>query len=151
MGGTLLLGPADKALLAAVFAQVGMTFALLVWLGRARAASAARREVKLSDVALSSDAWSDRIKQIANSFANQFELPVLFYVAALLALVTRQADWIVVALAWAFVALRVVHANIHVTHNHVIRRFQVYVAGFAMLAALWLYLAVRLLVLPEIA
>lgn len=142
---------AERALLAAVFAQVAMTFALLVWLGRARATSAARREVKLADVALSSDAWPDRIKQIANSFANQFELPVLFYVAALLAIVTRQADGIAAALAWGFVTLRMVHAWIHVTHNHVIRRFQVYVAGFTMLAALWLYLAVRVLTSPGLA
>ncbi len=138
---------AERALLAAVFAQVAMTFALLVWLGRARAASAARREVKLADVALSSEAWPDRIKQVANSF----ELPVLFYVAALLAIVTRQVDGIAAALAWGFVMLRMVHAYIHVTHNHVIRRFQVYVAGFAMLAALWLYLAVRLLASPGLA
>ena len=101
---------AERALLAAVFAQVAMTFALLVWLGRARAVSAARRDVELADVALSSDAWPDRIKQIANSFANQFELPVLFYVAALLAIVTRQADGTAAGLAWAFVALRMVHA-----------------------------------------
>lgn len=136
---------AERALLAAVFAQVAMTFALLVWLGRARAASAARREVKLADVALSSEAWPDRIKQVTNSFANQFELPVLFYVAALLAIVVSKVDVIVVALAWAFVGFRLLHAYIHVTNNRVIRRFQVYVFGFVMLVALWLYLAVRLM------
>lgn len=139
---------AVKVLLAAVFVQVGLTFALLIWLGRLRAQSAARGEVRIADVALSSDAWPDHIKQIANSFANQFELPVLFYVAALLAIVMGQVDWIVAGLAVAFVALRLGHAFIHVTNNHVIRRFQVYVAGFAMLAALWLYLAAGILLAP---
>lgn len=139
---------AVKLLLAAVFVQVGLTFALLIWLGRSRAQSAARGEVRIADVALSSDAWPDRIKQIANSFANQFELPVLFYVAALLAIVMGQVDWIVAGLAVAFVALRLLHAFIHVTNNMVIRRFQVYVAGFAMLAAMWLYLAAGILLAP---
>lgn len=134
-----------KALLAAVFVQVAMTLGLLAWLGRARARSAQQGEVKIADVALSSDAWPDRIKQISNAFSNQFELPVLFYVAALLAIVVSKVDVIVVALAWAFVGFRLLHAYIHVTNNRVIRRFQVYVFGFVMLVALWLYLAVRLM------
>ncbi len=134
-----------KALLAAVFVQVALTLGLLAWLGRARARSAQQGEVKIADVALSSDAWPDRIKQISNAFSNQFELPVLFYVAALLAIVVSKVDVIVVALAWAFVGFRLLHAYIHVTNNRVIRRFQVYVFGFVMLVALWLYLAVRLM------
>lgn len=136
---------AVKVLLAAMFVQVALTLVLLGWLGRARAQSAARGEVRIADVALSSDAWPDRIKQIANSFNNQFELPVLFYVAVLLALVVGKVDWIVAGLAVAFVVLRLLHAYIHVTSNHVIRRFQVYVGGFVMLSALWLYLAARVL------
>lgn len=134
-----------KLLLGAVFVQIALTFALLLWLGRARAVAASRGEVKLRDVALSSDAWSDRIKQIANAFNNQLELPVLFYIAALLAIVTSRVDYAVVVLAWAFVALRLVHAYIHVTHNNVLRRFQVYVGGFMILAALWIYLAIGIL------
>lgn len=134
-----------KLLLAALFVQVALTLLLLAWLGRARASSAARGEVRIKDVALSSDAWPDHIKQVGNAFANQFELPVLFYVAALLAILMGKVDGIVVGLAWAFVALRIVHAYIHVTNNKVIRRFQIYVGGFMMLAALWIYLAVRML------
>ena len=134
---------ATKALLAALFVQVAMTLGLLAWLGRARARSAQQGDVKIADVALNSDAWPDRIKQISNAFSNQFELPVLFYVAALLAIVMGKVDAIVAALAWAFVGLRLLHAYIHVTNNRVIRRFQVYVFGFVMLTALWLYLAVR--------
>lgn len=137
---------ATKVLLAAVFLQVGLTLALLAWLGRARAHSARQGEVKIADVALSSDPWPDRIKQISNAFSNQFELPVLFYVAALLAIVLGKVDGAVAALAWAFVALRLVHAYIHVTNNRVIRRFQIYVLGFIMLVALWLYIAVDVLV-----
>lgn len=134
-----------KALLSAVFVQVALTFGLLAWLGRARADSAAKGDVKIKDIALSGDAWPDRIKQIANAFNNQFELPVLFYVAALMAIVMGKVDGVIAGLAWAFVAMRLLHAYIHVTSNAVIRRFQVYVGGFAMLAALWLYLAVRVL------
>mgnify|MGYP001183735634 CR=1 FL=1 len=134
-----------KALFGAVLVQVALTLSLLMWLGSERMRSVRRREVKLSDVALSSDAWPNRIKQIANSFRNQFELPVLFYVAALSSIVTGVTDAIVVGLSWCFVVLRIFHAYVHVTHNIVMRRFQVYVAGYFVLVLLWVYIGGRVM------
>jgi hypothetical protein len=134
-----------KALIGAVLVQVLLTFVLLYWLGIARARSARRGEVRVKDVALSSVPWPDRLKQIANAYQNQLEVPVLFYVAALLAIVAGVVDAFAVGLAWAFVALRIVHAAIHVTHNVVIRRFQVFVAGVVVLSVMWTYIGLRIL------
>jgi hypothetical protein len=134
-----------KALIGAVLVQVLLTFVLLYWLGIARARSARRGEVRVKDVALSSVPWPDRLKQIANAYQNQLEVPVLFYMAALLAIVAGVVDAFVVGLAWAFVALRIVHAAIHVTHNVVIRRFQVFVAGVVVLSVMWSYIGLRVL------
>lgn len=134
-----------KALIGAVLVQVALTFVLLFWLGIARARSARRGEVKVADVALSSEPWPDRLKQIANSYRNQLEVPVLFYVGALTAIVLGVVDTVVAALAWVFVGLRLVHAYIHVTHNKVLRRFQVFVASVVVLAVLWGYVGSRVL------
>lgn len=134
-----------KALIGAVLVQVALTFVLLFWLGIARARSARRGEVKVADVALSSEPWPDRLKQIANSYRNQLEVPVLFYVGALMAIVLGAVDTVVAGLAWAFVVLRLVHAYIHVTHNKVLRRFQVFVASVVVLAVLWGYVGSRVL------
>lgn len=134
-----------KALIGAVLVQVLLTFVLLFWLGIARARSARRGEVKVADVALSSEPWPDRLKQIANSYRNQLEVPVLFYVGALMAIVLGAVDTVVAGLAWVFVVLRLVHAYIHVTHNKVLRRFQVFVASVVVLAVLWGYVGGRVL------
>ena len=134
-----------KMLLFALFLQVGLTIALLLWLGRERVGSAGRKEVRIPDIALSSQAWPDRVKKIGNSYQNQFELPVLFYVAVMLAIVLSAVDWIVVGLAWVFVAMRVAHAAVHVTHNNVVLRLQVFSLGVVVVTALWIYLAFRLL------
>jgi len=134
-----------KALIGALLVQVLLTFVLLYWLGIARARSARRGEVRVKDVALSSVPWPDGLKQIANAYQNQLEVPVLFYAAALLAIVAGVVDAFVVGLAWAFVALRIVHAAIHVTHNVVIRRFQVFVAGVVVLSVMWSYIGLRVL------
>jgi hypothetical protein len=46
------------------------------------------------------------------------------------------------------VALRYWHAGIHVTTNHVVRRFAAYAAGFGVLMLFWLVVAMRVLLAP---
>lgn len=127
-----------------VMAQAALTFVLLFRLGPARFGALRRGEVRLADVALGQNAWPARITQLSNSFSNQFQMPVLFYVAAMLALVTRTVDPLMTGLAWAFVALRALHAAIHVTTNRVQHRFYAFLAGVVVLIAMWVLLAVRL-------
>jgi hypothetical protein len=82
----------------------------------------------------------------ADNFRNLFELPVLFYFALVVADRLGRVDGVSVALAWLFVALRIVHSGIHVTYNRVMHRFIAYVAGGVALWLLWLYLAAGLFV-----
>ncbi len=128
-----------------LFVQVALTFALLFWMGRARVASVRRGEVKIRDIALGQRNWPARETQISNAFDNQFQLPALFYVLVILALMARKADLLFVVLSWAFVILRVAHAAIHVTSNVVRRRFFVYLAGLLVLVLMWLIVAFRVL------
>ena len=51
----------------------------------------------------------------------------------------------VLGLAWAYVALRVVHSGIHCTYNRVKHRFFAFAASNLVLWALWVVLAVQLL------
>jgi len=43
-----------------------------------------------------------------------------------------------IALAWAYVALRVVHSLIHITYNHVLHRFLAFASSNFVLLALWI-------------
>lgn len=81
----------------------------------------------------------------ADNFRNLFELPVLFYLALALAAQAGLVDTAVVLMAWTFVALRIVHSAIQCGYNKVMHRFYAYAAGAFVLWALWLLLAVRLL------
>ena len=81
----------------------------------------------------------------ADNFRNLFELPVLFYLALLVAAKTAQTGVVVLGLAWTFVALRVLHSWIHCTYNKVMHRFKAYLAGGVALWTLWAVLAVGLL------
>lgn len=80
----------------------------------------------------------------ADNFRNLFELPVLFYLAIVVAALTDEVTDLTLALAWVFVTLRVVHSAIHCTYNKVMHRFYAYAAGGFVLWALWAVLAVKL-------
>ena len=134
------------AVLAPVFVLVAMIFVLLIWTGRSRVAALRSGEVKLKDIALGQQAWPERVTQIGNSYNNQMQLPLLFFVLVALALPLRQTDLLFVIMSWVFVVLRIVHAFIHTRSNSVPRRFSAFVAGVFVLMAMWAIFAVRILV-----
>jgi hypothetical protein len=78
----------------------------------------------------------------ARHFANLFEAPTLFYAGCLAAMVTGVTGTWVVALAWAYVAMRYVHAFIHLGGNRVRYRMRAYFVGWLCLLALWITVAV---------
>jgi hypothetical protein len=130
-----------------VFVLVGLTFVLLLWMAGARRGALVGGETKIRDIALGQPNWPSRATQIGNCYANQFELPLLFYVLIALALPLRHADLIIVLLSWVFVVLRFVHAGIFVTSNDLGQRSSVWLAGVLVLLAMWIYFALKILLL----
>jgi len=127
------------------FVLVGLTFVLLFWTAGARTTSLASGEARIKDIALGQPNWPVRATQFGNCFSNQFELPLLFYILIALALPLRHADLVIVLLSWVFVVTRFVHAGIFVTSNNVRQRGTAWFAGALVLFAMWLYFAVRIL------
>lgn len=134
-----------------LFVQVLLTFGLWFWMAWHRTGAIRRRTVHMRDIALREPNWPKPALQAAYSYANQFELPVLFYVAVILAIITRHADIIEVALAWVFVLCRYVQAFIHVTSNQV--RHRAIWFGLSALAAMimWIWLAFQIFVVAPAA
>ena len=130
-----------------VFVLVGLAFALLLGMASARTRAVVSREVSLKAVALRQPNWPDWVAQLGNCFANQFEIPVLFYVLIALALPLRHADLVIVLLSWVFVVTRFAHAGIFVTSNDVRQRSLAWFAGVLVLFAMWLYFALKMLLL----
>src|SRR3954465_3923545 len=122
-----------------VFVLVGLTFALLLWMAGARRQALVGGETKIRDIALGQPNWPVRATQIGNCYANQFELPLLFYVLIALALPLRHADLFMVLMSWVFVVTRFVHAGIFVTSNDLGRRSLAWLAGGLVLLALGIY------------
>ena len=130
-----------------VFVQIGLTFALLLWMAGARRDALVGGETKIRDIALGQQNWPLRATQIGNCFRNQFELPVLFYALIAMALPLRHADLVIVMLSWVFVVTRFVHAGIFVSSNDLGRRSLAWFAGVLVLLAMWVYFALKILLL----
>ena len=78
------------------------------------------------------------------NYMNLLELPMLFYVVCLLLYVTGGASSLTIALAWAYVVLRVVHSAIHLSYNHVMHRLAAFTLSNVALVFLWLSAAMHL-------
>jgi hypothetical protein len=68
---------------------------------------------------------------------NLYEAPVLFYVVCITAFVTGQDSSLLLALAWAYVALRFVHSYVHLTSNVVLLRFRLFATSLLVLGVMW--------------
>ena len=132
-------------ILAPLFVQVALTFALLLWMAFSRARALKQRQTKLADIALGQPNWPAAAQQISNCYNNQFQLPMLFYVLTIVAMMTRHADFLFVVMAWIFVLTRIVHAYIHTGTNYVRHRFNAFAVGVFILLIMWVIFAVRIL------
>ena len=136
---------ADTIFLPAM-AMVALTIAVWLRMYAARIGEMKRERVHPQSVATSAQ-MAARLTdtRAADNFRNLFELPVLFYMALVVAALTSQVNVATLSLAWAFVALRIAHSIIHCGYNKVMHRFRVYLAGGLVLWALWGVLAMGLL------
>ena len=135
---------ADAEMLKPAFALVGLTAVVFVRMYWLRLAEIGRQRIDAQAVATSSEmARLLTDTRAADNFRNLFELPVLFYAAVFVAMLTGLVTPISIGLAWAFVVLRVLHSAVHCTYNRVMHRFLLYVAGALVLFTWWAYLAME--------
>ena len=127
-------------------AMVALTFVVWWRMYFMRIGQMKRERIHPQSVATSAAAAAKLTdSRAADNFRNLFELPVLFYLALVVAAATAQEGALVLGLAWGFVALRILHSAIHCTYNKVMHRFGAYVAGGMVLWALWAVLGYGLL------
>ncbi len=135
-----------QMILLPLFLQVLLTIALGLNLAfrRKRAFDAGTR---WQDIAVREPNWPKESLIASNAFSNQFEIPVLFYVLTILALVTRQADFLFVVMAWIFVVMRYLQAGVFLTSNHVPTRGMFFGIGVIVLVIMWIIYMLRILTL----
>ena len=127
-------------------AMVALTFVVQMRMYVTRIGEMKRERIHPQSIANSAQAAARLTDtRAADNFRNLFEMPVLFYAALAVAVLSAQVNAVTLGLAWAFVALRVAHSAIHCTYNKVMHRFYAYFFGGMTLWLLWAVLAYGLL------
>lgn len=139
-------GLSPNHILYPVFAMFFLTAAVLMRMRKMRFAAVRKKEVRAGYYrAFAGEEEPEPLRVIARHFSNLFEVPVLFYVGAIITYITQQVSYWLVFCAWAYVALRYVHTYVHLTVNNVVVRFSVYFASGIVLTVMWASLLVQLL------
>lgn len=85
-----------------------------------------------------SNPWAQVEPRISANLSNQFEWPVLFYIACVLLFMLGQGDArAAVALAWLFIAGRLLHSAVQIMTTNVRLRGLVFMVNFVAVLGLW--------------
>ena len=87
----------------------------------------------------------DYLAKVTNNVNNLFEVPPIFYMAAILVLVLGIETDSMVFNAWGFVITRYVHSFVHVTLNNYLMRGGIFTVSIGFLIALWVEILIKLM------
>jgi hypothetical protein len=128
----------NPAILYPMFALAAWTLIVLLLIPIVRARSARRREIVIDDFKFGESPAVPPSVSIPNrNYMNLLELPMLFYVVCIVLYATAGASTAAIALAWAFVVLRIAHSLIHLSYNRVVHRLAAFSASNVVLVVLW--------------
>jgi hypothetical protein len=125
-----------------VILQVLLTFAAYVVLGRRRFAAVKRGDAKPIEYKYGTGG-PNYVMLATRNVANQFELPVLFYVLVILLIVLGEVNSFQVVMAWLFVAARYIHAYGHM-QDILKPRFIGFFASLFACLAMWIGFAAQI-------
>jgi hypothetical protein len=81
----------------------------------------------------------------AHNYAHLVEQPTLFYAVVAMLAILGQVSPVAVALAWAYVMIRIAHSLVQATSNRIAVRFPLFIAGTLALLALTVMTLMRTL------
>jgi hypothetical protein len=132
-----------------VIALAAWTMVMWLWMYATRIP--AMNKARLSDEELSTLTPSKfdavlpaHVQWKAYNYNHLHEAPTVFYAVAIVLAIIGQGDGFNAWLAWAYVALRVIHSLVQATVNKVMVRFAVFVLSSLVLIALIVHAALAL-------
>ncbi len=127
-----------------VLAQVLLTLVMFIVLGARKAKAIKAGKVNREQAALDNRVWPEYVVKVSNNIANQFEVPMLFYILCVVLFSINAAGTVAIVLAWLFVASRYAHAWVHVGSNYVPVRMRLFMVGCVVLLSMLAVAALKL-------
>lgn len=122
-----------------IYVMVMLSFCVGIGLGVSRVKSIKNQDVNPKYYNLmQGNPPPDYSRKFERNFSNLFEVPVLFYVACIVAYVTDVNSNLLLSMAWGYVLLRAIHTIVHLTYNNTFHRFYVFIASNVVLVGMWI-------------
>jgi hypothetical protein len=127
----------QHGLILPVLALVAWSIVVWLWMILGRVSAMRRERIHPQKaVRTRTFATSGKEQWVADNYNHLMEQPTIFYAAALAAQAAGQTDQINISLAWAYVAIRIIHTLIQTTTNVVMHRFYLFILSTLALAAM---------------
>jgi len=125
-------------MLAPALALVLWSFVMFFWMYATRIPAIVRQRMRMDPRAPRGAQMSElpaEVRWKADNYNHLFEQPTLFYAVALALAVLGDVSWWSLALAWTYVAIRVVHSVWQALVNQIMVRFAIFsISGLVLLA-----------------
>ena len=130
--------PLTSSLLTPMLALIVWSLVMLVWMYAVRipAIGKAGIDPATAKEPTALDALPLAVRQVAYNYNHLMEQPTLFYALVIYSYLAGQQNAVNVALAWAYVAVRIVHSLVQATVNIVLLRFAIFAVSSLVLAVL---------------
>lgn len=138
-----------KLLYLAIVGQIVLTIYCYSAMSKARVAAVRGNRLQPENYKATVDEPED-LRVFTRAVANQFEMPVVFYVLVLAGLMASAASWITVVLAWLFVLLRVVHVREMIGENVVLRRRKIFIQSARVIVLMVIEFVIALLFVASV-
>ena len=125
----------EPGMIAPVLALVAWTFVMWIWMYATRIPAMQRARIDVAELSRTGGplVLPPEVSRVADNYNHLHEQPTIFYAVAFAAQLGGAADATNVGLAWAYVALRVVHSLVQATKNAIPVRFAVFSLGSLVL------------------
>ena len=137
-----------KLLYLAIVGQIIITIYCYSAMSKARVAAVRGQRMQPENYKATVDEPED-LRVYTRAVANQFEMPVVFYVLVLAALMAATASWITVILAWTYVVLRYVHVKEMIGNNQVLLRRKIFIQSARVILLMVVEFVIALLFIAQ--
>ncbi|MEM8790821.1 MAG: MAPEG family protein [Pseudomonadota bacterium] len=101
--------------------------------------------VKIRDIAITQDGYTEPVQKLQANLNNQFQTPIYFYAAILFGLHVEATGTVFAIAAWVYVLSRITHHVVHTGRNHILHRMISFLTGCAAVLVMWAAVAARVL------
>jgi hypothetical protein len=136
----------EHGMIPPILALVAWTFVMWFWMYATRIPAMRKANIDFAELSRTGAKLElpPEVARVADNYNHLHEQPTIFYALALAAQLGGTADATSIGLAWAYVAVRVVHSLVQATRNVIPIRFTVFALGSLLLLALLVRTALQL-------